>query len=258
MSTPATPPPPLPAIPDTQALELSVINLQTQYGQLVINSDNDIVTANGVLDTIDGIRKDKVSVDLNKAITGANAVHKFLTGLRTRFLDPLDKLDKDLRSGIAGYLKRKEDAAEALRKQQEAENLRKHEEEVRLAQEAQKRALEEANPWEDAPAPVPVPKAPAPPPVARVTMPVTGLGKRKLPAKAELQEWEEKGVHGAGFKALLTACAERLKNNDESLLGYFSFNQVAANGDAQRWGKTVMEEKVPGVTVVIGETMVRR
>jgi hypothetical protein len=258
MSTPATAPPTVPAIPDTGKLELSVVNVQEQYGSLVITTDADVVTAKAGLDTVAQLKGDPIITDLDKAVKASNDLHKSLISIRNRVMNPLDLVEKFLRSGLTAFIERREKEAEQRRLQIEAENKRKHEAEVKAALEAQKKALEEANPWEEAPASPPPPPAPLPPPVARVAMPVAGLSSRKLPPKAELEEWEEKGVHGAGFKKLVLAAAEKLKNNDDSLLQYLDFNQVAANEDARRWGKVVAEEKIPGITVVIAKTTVRR
>ncbi len=238
-------------VPDTKELELQVVNVQQQYGTLVINTDEDILTAKAGLDAVAALREDPVITKLDTAVKNANDLHKLLIDIRKRVTGRLDVIDQFLRKAITAFDDRRAAEAEVRRKALAAENERKHQEQLAAA----KLEEEEAAPWE-APAPPP-PPPPPPPPVVRAALP-TGLSKRKLPPKAVIREFEEKGVFGAGYRALLKETVARMEKGDDSLLRYHLPNQVALNDDAGRWNKEVFEEKVPGVDVVVGSTTVRR
>lgn len=221
-------------VPDVTALMPRVVHL-SELLKLHVTDDETAKLAGEGIETCAQIRAEEKLVELDKACRAANALHKYLTGLRGSVVDPLDTVDRYLRTQLANFQQRRERAAKELE-----EKLKREQEEKTRAQE------EERDPWDEEehaiPATIPHISVPA--------LPVAGLGLKKKPTTAIIEGFEERGVVSEGFIKLVTHIAIEAAAGDTSLMVYLLPNQTALTQAARQWGKKITEERLPGVIVI--------
>jgi hypothetical protein len=225
--------------PDTSELQPRILALE-ELRNLKITDAATLQAAKDGIDACAELQKHETLTKISTACAEANSLHKTLTALRDSFLDPIESISRYLRGTVARYLEDQERLALERHLQEQAEL-------------ADKQAEEERDPWEQAPEPssVKVSLAPSKPLV-------TGLSLRKLPKKAEIVGYAEKGVFSEGFKLLVLAAAEKLKQGDDSMLVFLEPNGVALTARAREWGKKIFEERIPGVVVIDDKKTVSR
>lgn len=135
--------------PDTSLVSTQVVELQS-YLYLNVTRQEDLFVAKAGLDAV--AKQRPVIVKLfAKAKADARAALDSVTELENSFLDPLTKIDKHLRAQVLRYSEEQTAKAEELRKQLQAE--------------ADQKAAEECDPWDEPGSvepvtPVVVPRAP--------------------------------------------------------------------------------------------------
>lgn len=212
--------------PDTEAVSTQVVELR-QYLELKVSSVDGLSRAKEGLDAV-AAQKPIIVKLFAKAKADARAALDSITELEDSFLNPLDVIDKHLRSQAKSFLDNQKLAVEALQKKIEA---------------ARREEEDERDPWDkrDLSDPQTTPVL-----VPRVVS-VKGLSPRKLPARAVIKD-----------KAALIRAAAAGLENDASWLIYLDANETNLSARARQLGKENFEKMYPGCEFTQGSTITRR
>ena len=204
--------------PDTLDLQPRLIKL-SDYTNLRVTDAATLALAKEGMDAAAALIEE-ANKKFGKPCKDAHDLHKSLVGLRDGFLTPAKSLDEYLRKQVLAYDTKLERENQALKDRLQA------------------KSEEDRAPWEDA---VTIPLRPA-------KLPVTGLGIKRKPLRAEV----------FSLRSLVLSIAQRIQEGDNSGLVYLLPDLGAIAADARKWGRPITESRLPGVRIIDDEKTVSR